>query len=109
LTQRVALLNYRQLDHVINPFLLFYSQLTENHDLIFDDGVAPEMAIDFDCQHISTGEAILTTSAMFGFLAVVFQLIKATDPEGQNPAVNRTVMNMVVEAPKTGKAFFDPV
>jgi hypothetical protein len=67
------------------------------------------MAIDFDCQHISSGQALLTTSAAFGLLALFYQLVKASDPEGQNPAVNRTVLNMVVEKPKTGKAFLDEV
>ena len=44
----------------------------------------------------------------FSILALFYQVVKLSDPEGKNPAVNRTY-NMVVEAPKTGKAFFDKV
>jgi hypothetical protein len=80
----------------------------ENHDIIFDDGVAPELAIDFDSQHISSGEAVASLLGMFGVLASFYQLVKWTNPVEQNPAVNRT-FNMVVEGPKTGKAFFDKV
>mmetsp|Transcript_15964 Transcript_15964/g.21907 ORF Transcript_15964/g.21907 Transcript_15964/m.21907 type:complete len:85 (+) Transcript_15964:33-287(+) len=75
--------------------------LIENHDCTFDDGVAPEMALDFDCQHVSRTEGLLWWLGGFGFFAAVYQIVKATDPEGKNPAVNRK-MNMVIEAPKVG-------
>jgi len=44
----------------------------------------------------------------FGGLALFYQWVKSTDPEGQNPAVNRE-MNIVTKPIKTGLAFFDPV
>jgi hypothetical protein len=85
-----------------------FQQLVENHDVIFDDGVAPELALDFDCQHVSSGEAFAMWAGAFGGLALFYQWVKSTSPEGQNPAVNRQ-MNMVVPKIKTGKAFFDKV
>lgn len=83
-------------------------QLVENNDAVFDDGVAPELALDFDCQHISSGEAVAMWAGAFGGLALFYQLVKATDPEGQNPAVNRE-FNMVTEPIKRGQAFFEKV
>ena len=68
---------------------------------MWDDGVAPELALDFDAQHVSSREGFLTWLGAFGGLFGIFQVIKATDPESKNPAVNRK-MNMVKDAPKTG-------
>lgn len=68
---------------------------------MWDDGVAPELALDFDAQHVSSREGLFTWLAAFGGLATIFQVIKASDPESKNPAVNRK-MNMVKDAPKTG-------
>jgi hypothetical protein len=89
-------------------FLHLFQQLVENHDVIFDDGVAPELALDFDCQHVSSGEALFMWASAFGGLALFYQWVKSTSPEGQNPAVNRQ-MNMVVPSIKTGQAFFEKV
>ena len=33
-------------------------KLVEQYDAIWDDGVAPEVTLDFDCQHISSGEGL---------------------------------------------------
>jgi hypothetical protein len=59
-----------------------------------------------DCQHISSGEAVASLLGMVGVLTLFYQWVKWTDPVAQNPAVNRT-FNMVVEGPKSGKAFFE--
>mmetsp|Transcript_4511 Transcript_4511/g.4278 ORF Transcript_4511/g.4278 Transcript_4511/m.4278 type:complete len:129 (-) Transcript_4511:256-642(-) len=76
-------------------------KLVENHDAVWDDGVAPEVGLDFDCQHISKNEGIMWWLGGLGFFTGVFQLIKFSDPEGKNPAVNRR-MNIVVDNPRTG-------
>ena len=73
----------------------------EEHDLIWDDGVAPEVTIDFDAPHISKEEGALWWLGGLGFFFMLYQLIGLTDPESKNPAVNRS-MNIVVENPKTG-------
>ena len=33
-------------------------KLVEQFDAIWDDGVSPEVTLDFDCQHISSGEGL---------------------------------------------------
>jgi len=63
--------------------------------------VAPEPALDFDCQHISSGEGLAWWLGGFGFFAGLYQIIKWSDPESKNPAVNRR-FNMVVDGPRVG-------
>lgn len=63
--------------------------------------MAPELALDYDCQHVSSKEGIYSWLGGLGFFVVLYQFIKATDPQSKNPAVNRT-MNVVVDAPRTG-------
>lgn len=79
----------------------FRSQLSEHNDAIFDDGVAPEVALDFDCQHISKTEGGLTWLGALTCYVLLYQAVKFSDPESKNPAVNRK-MNMVIENPRTG-------
>ena len=69
-------------------------KLVEQYDAIWDDGVAPEVTLDFDCQHISAGEGLAMWIGGLGFFATVYQIVKLTNPEGKNPAVNRK-MNSV--------------
>lgn len=76
-------------------------KLVENHDAVWDDGVAPEVGLDFDCQHISKKEGFLWWIGGLGFFTTVYNIIKMTDPESKNPAVNRK-MNIVVENPRLG-------
>jgi hypothetical protein len=73
----------------------------EQNDIVFDDGVAPELALDFDSQHISSTEALLTWASALTGLVVFWNFVAWTDPEGMNPAVNRK-MNIVVEPVVTG-------
>jgi len=72
--------------------------LVEEHDALFDDGVAPELALDFDCQHISSNDARLSWLGAMTGLTIFFYTISSYDPKSLNPAVNRK-MNMVVESP----------
>eukprot|EP00543_Licmophora_paradoxa_P002011 CAMPEP_0202458088 /NCGR_PEP_ID=MMETSP1360-20130828/20948_1 /ASSEMBLY_ACC=CAM_ASM_000848 /TAXON_ID=515479 /ORGANISM="Licmophora paradoxa, Strain CCMP2313" /LENGTH=131 /DNA_ID=CAMNT_0049078439 /DNA_START=33 /DNA_END=428 /DNA_ORIENTATION=- len=74
-------------------------QLSEQNDVIFDDGVAPELALDFDCQHISSSEGLLSWAAGLSCFVVLYFAVDSYDPTSYNPAVNRK-MNMVVESPK---------
>lgn len=68
---------------------------------MWDDGVAPELALDFDCQHVSRQEGLLSWMSGLGLFVGLYQFVKSTDPESKNPAVNRK-MNVVVDAPRTG-------
>ena len=34
-------------------------KMVEQADAIWDDGVAPEVTLDFDCQHVSSGEGLV--------------------------------------------------
>lgn len=61
-------------------------QLPENYDCLWDDGVAPELALDFDCPNISSREALLTTVGVFSGFALLYQIVKRTHPE--NPALS---------------------
>eukprot|EP00557_Chaetoceros_sp_GSL56_P004104 CAMPEP_0176487930 /NCGR_PEP_ID=MMETSP0200_2-20121128/6421_1 /TAXON_ID=947934 /ORGANISM="Chaetoceros sp., Strain GSL56" /LENGTH=126 /DNA_ID=CAMNT_0017884845 /DNA_START=66 /DNA_END=446 /DNA_ORIENTATION=+ len=76
-------------------------KLVENNDAVWDDGVAPELALDFDCQHVSKTEGILSWLGGLGLFVALFQVVKMSDPQSKNPAVNRK-MNVVVDSPRTG-------
>jgi hypothetical protein len=39
--------------------------MTENSDVLWDDGVAPELALDFDCPNVTTSEAVRTLLGTF--------------------------------------------
>ena len=75
-------------------------QLVENHDAIWDDGVAPEITIDFDASHISRKEGLLSWLGGLAFFTTLYNLLRLTDPESKNPAVNRK-MDVVIGNPKT--------
>ena len=65
-------------------------QLVENHDCLFDDACAPELALDFDCQNVSTGEGLLSWGLAIGAYLTLFNVIKYVgQPEKENPAVTR--------------------
>ncbi len=65
------------------------TQLYEQNDAVFDDGVAPELALDFDCQNISSREALASWLGAFGVIYLFYNLIKWTDPESQRPALKQ--------------------
>ena len=69
-------------------FLTF--QMTENTDALWDDGVAPELALDFDAPHISTREALYTWAGGFSMFFLLFQAIKASSSEDDNPALDHS-------------------
>lgn len=79
-------------------------KLVENIDAVWDDGVAPEMCLDFDCQHVDSTEGLMWWLGGFTFFATVYQVVKATRPEDKKPCVNRIHNDMVVVGnPATGK------
>lgn len=74
-------------------FLPFFFQLAENNDAIWDDGVAPELALDFDMPHMSSREALGTFFLGFGTFFVFFQFLKLIkDPDTDNPALPHSSM-----------------
>lgn len=83
--------------------MIISSQLVENNDAVFDDGVAPELGLDFDCQHVNSTEGLFSWLGGLSLFVGLYQFVKSTNPEGKNPAVNRK-MNMVVDAPELGPA-----
>lgn len=71
-------------------------KLVENIDAVWDDGVAPEMCLDFDCQHVDSTEGLMWWLGGFGFFATLYQVVKATKPEDKKPCVNRINNDIVV-------------
>mmetsp|Transcript_109931 Transcript_109931/g.154154 ORF Transcript_109931/g.154154 Transcript_109931/m.154154 type:complete len:122 (-) Transcript_109931:139-504(-) len=71
--------------------------LVENHDCLFDDACAPELALDFDCQNISTSEGITSWLTGIGCFATLFFTIKyLEDPPSRNPAISRAESDDIV-------------
>lgn len=52
------------------------TQMTENSDALWDDGVAAELALDFDAPFVSSREGLYTWLAGLSSFAVLFQVIK---------------------------------
>lgn len=50
-------------------------KLVEQYDAIWDDGVAPEVTLDFDCQHIDSGEALVRVYIRRVFLCWCYFLL----------------------------------
>ena len=48
----------------------------EDYDALWDDGVAPELALDFDAPHISSREALYTWLGVLSGFAILYQGIK---------------------------------
>lgn len=65
--------------------------MTENSDCLWDDGVAPELALDFDLPNTSSREALWTLGGALAGFFVFYQGIKATtNLETANPALNHS-------------------
>lgn len=50
--------------------------MTENSDALWDDGVAAELALDFDAPHISSREGLYSWLAGLSAFGVLYQCIK---------------------------------
>jgi hypothetical protein len=60
----------------------------ENTDVLWDDGVAPELALDFDAPHISSKEALYTWFGAFSGFVVLYNVIKMSSSGDGNPALS---------------------
>ena len=67
-------------------------QLHEQDELIWNDGVAPETAIDFDAPHLSAGYGLLWWLGGFGFFYSVYAFAKATAHPLNKPSVSRRIV-----------------
>ena len=57
--------------------------------MIWDDGVAPEMAVDIDAPHISKGAGLAAWLGGFAFFFSVFLFARAMDHPARKPTVRR--------------------
>lgn len=61
---------------------------TENIDAVWNDGVCPELALDFDLQNTSSAEALYTWLGAFGSIFLLYNVIASvTTGEKGNPAL----------------------
>lgn len=63
------------------------TSLPFDNDLIWHDSTAPETIIDFDAQHISTGQAASSFAAAFALLGAILGFCYLKDPEGSADTV----------------------
>ena len=78
--------------------------MAENNDALWDDGVAPELALDFDVSHISSREALGTWLFAFGLLGGFYQFLKLIyDPEVDNPALDHSTLMVCEDYGRVGE------
>ena len=79
-------------DHTLEPpfhrLPLPNRPLPEEDELIWNDRVAPETALDFDAPHISSNTGLLMWLGGFAFFYGVFQFAKSTAHPGNKPTVS---------------------
>lgn len=63
-------------------------QLLEETELVWNDGVAPELCIDFEAQHIGKTKALGMLLMGFGFFASLAGLVSISNPESTRMAVS---------------------
>lgn len=74
-------------------YVLFSSKLPEQSEVIWDDSVAPETAIDFDAATSVSGKtALLAFFSAMTCICGIFGLVVLSDPEGKNPVATRSVV-----------------
>ena len=64
------------------------TRLHEEHELIWDDGVAAETCLDFDAAHVDNG--LLQFMGGFGFFAALATFIAIYSPKRLNQVTPRT-------------------
>lgn len=57
-------------------------------ELVWDDSVSPEPAIDFEGASVSTAEVLGMITAAFGSLFLLYKLVDSGNPRAANPAVS---------------------
>jgi len=76
------------------------SRVVEEHELIWDDGVAAETCLDFDAAHVENGLAWWLGG--FGFFATLATCISFYDPAACNRVTPRTDLYDPVAVIKAG-------
>jgi hypothetical protein len=73
--------------------------MAENSDALWDDGVAPELALDFDCPNVSSSEALQTFLGTFlGFGVLMLGIYVVTGgAEDNNPAYSHATDGVDVD------------
>ena len=66
------------------------SQLPEEVELVWDDTVAPETALDLDAPHVDNKEVYGMFLGAFVFFGTLYSLVALSDPEGSNPVAPRS-------------------
>jgi len=66
--------------------------LPEEVELVWDDTVAPETAIDLDAPHVSTNEVLSAFAAAFLFFLGLYTAVALSDPVGSNPVAPRSTV-----------------
>jgi hypothetical protein len=69
---------------------LFFSKIVENTDAVWDDGVAPELALDFDVPNTSSKEALMTLAGGFSMFFLLYQGLSlwTNGAKDNNPALS---------------------
>eukprot|EP01040_Poterioochromonas_malhamensis_P001320 gene1320-1397_t len=67
-------------------------QIPLETELVWDDTVAPETAIDFDASHVPTSEVLLHFAMGFGFFGLLYFLVSLTEPEKNAPVAPRSAV-----------------
>eukprot|EP01039_Chlorochromonas_danica_P010642 gene10642-11798_t len=66
--------------------------LPEEVELVWNDGVAPECAVDIDARHIPTGRMVKHFLTGLGFFASTFLVIYISDPASRAPIAPRSAV-----------------
>lgn len=69
-----------------------HKQLPEEVELIWDDSVAPETALDLDAPHVSTKEVLTMFVGAFVFFGTLYAAVAWSDPVGNNPVALRSTV-----------------
>lgn len=62
-------------------------KIPENAELVWNDGVAPELCIDFDAQHITRQDGLKRWLMGIAFFPIFMGVVALSDPEGLRVAV----------------------
>lgn len=64
-------------------------QVHEDHELVWNDGVAPETCLDFEAPHLSAGQGLAWWAGGLAFFASFLMFNRASDPESKRSAEPR--------------------
>lgn len=80
--------------------------MPEEIELVWEDGVAPELTIDFDATHVSKADGLKWWLGGFAFFAGLGSLVWMTDPAGKKRTVTRELPfnNLAAELGPMGAA-----